>query len=212
VPCPDLQGDRPRAAVWEAVLGGPQRTLQSLRAYATGLRNSVALAALPGTDTLLQGENSIDYPQADQPPEELNLLQRGRHYGWPYCIGDRVPARGYEGRFDCAATEPPLQRWPAHAAPLQMTVLPKTAVGGYAGQLLVVWHGYRPAGHRVLGYALDQRGRPVGEPVTWVAGWDAAAGVRPLGAPTGATVDHAGRLWIVEDRNRTVLMMPPGHP
>jgi len=212
VPCPDLQGERPRAAVWVAVLGGAQRTLQSLRPYATGLRNSVALAALPGTDTLLQGENSIDYPQADQPPEELNLLQPGRQYGWPYCVGARVPARGYEGRYDCASTEPPLLRWPAHAAPLQMTALPKDAAGGFAGQLLVVWHGYRPAGHRVIGYTLDAQAKPVGEPVTWVAGWDAAAGVRPLGAPTGAMVDHAGRLWIVEDRNRTVLMMPPGQP
>jgi len=38
-------------------------------------------------------------------------------------------------------------------------------------------------------------------------GLSAAAGARPLGAPTGITVDSAGRLWVVEDRNRTVLML-----
>ena len=31
--------------------------------------------------------------------------------------------------------------------------------------------------------------------------------VRPLGAPTGVFVDAAGRLFVVEDRNRTLLML-----
>jgi hypothetical protein len=31
--------------------------------------------------------------------------------------------------------------------------------------------------------------------------------VRPLGAPTGILVDSAGRLFVVEDRNRTLLML-----
>jgi len=73
--------------------------------------------------------------------------------------------------------------------------------------LLVAWHGYRPAGHRVVGYRLDAQGRAQGAPTVWIGGWSAAAGVRPLGAPTGITVDGAGRLWVVEDRNRTVLML-----
>ena len=34
-------------------------------------------------------------------------------------------------------------------------------------------------------------------------------GIRPQGNPAGATVDHRGWLWIVEDRNRTVLVVAP---
>ena len=41
----------------------------------------------------------------------------------------------------------------------------------------------------------------------WVDGWAAARGVRPLGAPTGLAVDAAGRLLIVEDRHKTLLML-----
>lgn len=122
VPCPELQGARPRAAVYQATLGGSDHTLQSLRPWATGLRNSMALAFVPGPDVLLQGENSIDYPDAAEPAEELNLLRDGANYGWPYCVGARRVARGYQGRFDCKATEPPARLWPAHVAPLQMLV------------------------------------------------------------------------------------------
>jgi len=207
LPCPDLAGERPRAAVYEAVFGGPANTLQSLRPYATGLRNSVALAFVPGPNVLLQGENSIDYADADNPPEELNQLIAGKHYGWPYCVGAGVAARGYEKRFDCSASAAPQMLWPAHAAPLQMLVVPAVPGSPFAGQLLVAWHGYRPGGHRVVGYRLGAQGQALGKPTVWVGGWNAAAGVRPLGAPTGITVDSAGRLWVVEDRNRTVLLL-----
>jgi len=126
VPCPDRAGATPRGAVYEATLGGPGFTLQSFKPYATGLRNSMALAwAAPGV--LLQGENSIDYREADSPPEELNTLHRGADYGWPYCVGVRQPARGYEKRFDCKTSEPPALLWPAHAAPLQMIAVPAEA-------------------------------------------------------------------------------------
>ena len=207
LPCPDLTGVRPRAAVYEAVLGGPANTLQSLRPYATGLRNSVALAFVADANVLLQGENSIDYAEANNPPEELNQLVFGKHYGWPYCVGAGVAARGYEKRFDCAGSVAPQMLWPAHAAPLQMLAVSQAARSPFAGQLLVAWHGYRPAGHRVVGYRLDAQGRALGAPKVWLGGWNALSGVRPLGAPTGITVDSAGRLWVVEDRNRSVLML-----
>jgi glucose/arabinose dehydrogenase len=210
MPCPDLEGPMPRAAVYEATLGGPGFTLQSLKPYARGLRNSVALAFVAGPNVLLQGENSIDYPDETAPSEKLDVLRDGAFYGWPYCTGAREPARGYEGRFDCAATEAAQMLWPAHAAPLQMLAVPASAKNAFAGQLLVAWHGYRSAGHRIMGFTLDAGGRPVGPPQVWVDGWTASPGVRPLGAPTGILVDSAGRLLIVEDRHRTLLMLVRG--
>ena len=151
----------------------PQRTLQSLRPYATGPAQFGRARRAARHDTLLQGENSIDYPQADQPPEELNLLQRGRHYGWPYCVGARVPARGYEGRFDCATTEAPLQRWPAHAAPLQMIALPKRHERRFrrpvAGRLARLSAG-RPSRARLHARCA---GRPSGRARHVGRGWDA---------------------------------------
>lgn len=207
LPCPELEGVQPRAAVYEATLGGADFTLQSIKPFARGLRNSVALAFVAGAGVLLQGENSIDYPDETAPPEKLDVLREGADYGWPYCVGARTPARGYEGRFDCAASEAPAMLWPAHAAPLHMIAVPAAAKNPFAGQLVVAWHGYRAGGHRVVGIPLDAAGEPSAAARIWIGGWTAAAGVRPLGAPTGLAIDAAGRLLIVEDRNRTLLML-----
>ena len=208
LPCPEAGGERPRAAVWAATFERPAWTLRALRPFATGLRNSVALAVVPGTDRLLQGENSIDWPDAAEPPEELNALREGAFHGWPYCVGDRRPARGYEGRFDCAGrSAAPAMRWPAHAAPLQMQAFAADAPHAFTGQLVVAFHGYRGDGHRLVSFPLGKDGTASGPAREWIAGWDALAGVRPLGTPTGFTVDRAGRMLVVEDRNRTLLVL-----
>lgn len=216
LPCPELTGSapgqnsdgtRPRAAVYRAQLdrqdGWKPRTFEP---YASGLRNSVALTVLP-SGVVLQGENSIDYPDASAPPEELNRLQAGRHYGWPYCVGNGTPARGYEQRYDCRRSAAPAQLWPAHAAPLHLLLGPEGSP--FAGVLLVAWHGHRATGQRVMRIDLGPDGLPRGKPRPLLAGWQAKAGVRPSGRPTGMAIDRAGRLWVVEDFNRTVLLVRP---
>jgi glucose/arabinose dehydrogenase len=135
------------------------------------------------------------------------VVRAAADYGWPYCVGARQAARGYEGRVDCARSEAPAMLWRAHVAPLQMVAVPAGAKNEFAGQLVVAWHGYRAAGHRIVSFAIDPRGRPTGPPRVWIEGWAASRNVRPLGAPAGILIDSAGRLFVVEDRNRTVLML-----
>ena len=206
LPCPEVQGERPRAAVWEAVLAGPQHTLHSLKPHATGLRNSLALAWEPGAGALWQGENSVDYPQADRPAEELNHLRPGSNHGWPYCVAAHEPARGYAGRgVNCKRSVAPQALWPAHSAPLQMLFAPGVPATPWAGQMLVAWHGYRAGGHRVVGFAMGANGQPAAKPVTWFGGSETPGQPRP--APAGVALDAAGRLYVVDDRNRAVLLL-----
>ncbi|MEP7138237.1 MAG: PQQ-dependent sugar dehydrogenase [Caldimonas sp.] len=207
MPCSDLAGKTPRAAVYEAVLGGAAFTVQSFRPYATGLRNSLALAWVAPPGVLLQGENSIDYRDEDAPAEELNRLAAGANFGWPYCVGAKQVARGYEGRADCAKTEAPALLWPAHAAPLQMLAVSADAKNAFAGQLVVAWHGYRAGGHRIASFALDASGGPAGPARMWIDGWGARGRGHPLGAPAGFTIDGAGRMLVVDDRNKSLLML-----
>jgi glucose/arabinose dehydrogenase len=135
------------------------------------------------------------------------VVGAGDDHGWPYCVGMRQSSRGYEGRFDCAKSAAPAMLWPAHVAPLQMLAVPAAANNAFAGQVVVAWHGYRAAGHRIVGFGVDARGVPTGAPRVWIGGWNAAKNIRPLGAPAGILVDSAGRLLVVEDRNRTLLML-----
>jgi glucose/arabinose dehydrogenase len=209
LPCPDLEGERPRAAVYEARLSAEGKLL-SFKPFATGLRNSMALAVLHQAgqpDIVLQGENSIDYPDIDKPREEFNILSAGAHYGWPYCVEAGQPARGYDGRFDCRATRAPASLWPAHAAPLHMLIAPPTPASPWAGHLLVAWHGHRPAGRRVMAFRLDTAGKILGKGVEILGDWAAKPGVRPQGAPAGLMLDSAGRMFVIEDRNHTVLVV-----
>lgn len=208
-PCPEVQGDKPRAAVYEARFG-KDGALQSFKPFATGLRNSMALAVWQQAgkpDTVLQGENSIDYPDVGLPHEEFNILQAGANYGWPYCIDNQQPARGYE-KHDCKPSRAPTMLWPAHTAPLQMLMAPASATATpWSGQLVVAWHGYKPAGQRVMAFRLDAAGKPAAAGTEILGNWTALAGVRPQGAPAGVTVAADGRLFVLEDRNRTLLML-----
>lgn len=220
-PCPELARPRPRAAVYVATFAGADFALQSFKPLATGLRNSLGLAsttARDGTVRLWQAENSVDYTDANLPAEELNALKEGASYGWPYCVSDArgkaVTARGYEGRARCASHTAAHAAWPAHVAPLQLLTAPAhlAASSPFAGRLLAVWHGYRKNGQRIVAWRLDEQGRPSGAREDLVSGWQAQAGVRPLGTPAGATFDTDGRLWIVEDRNRSVIVVAPRQP
>jgi glucose/arabinose dehydrogenase len=226
-PCPELAGPAPRAAVYQALFGGPDFKRQSFKPWASGLRNSLGLAitfdTTQGTPRLWQAENSVDYNDPDAPAEELNELRRGANYGWPYCVSDskghsvaiRGRDRAAKHRVQCpvADAQPPFQAWPAHVAPLQLLTVPPARPGEterpWSGRLLAVWHGYREPGHRIVAWRLDAQGRPEGEREDLVSDWAASPGLRPLGNPAGITVDSQGRLWIVEDRNRTVILIAP---
>lgn len=137
--------------------------------FARGLRNSLALA-VHWTGTVLQGENSIDLKGLHEPFEELNALESGGHYGWPYCINfwDRAPEFNQYGGFRCDSSNPeyrpPYVLLPGHSAPLDMMYYPKIAGGMFpelTGKLLIALHGYRETGHRIIVADTDNRGLPV---------------------------------------------------
>ena len=228
--CAETAAPMPRAAVYQAVFGGPDFKRQSMETWAHGLRNSLGLAITQDTTSermrLWQAENSVDYTDPLAPAEELNELVKGGNYGWPHCVtnaqGRSVALdsgrKGAKKRVKCPLTDAraPFMAWPAHVAPLQLLAVPAAKPGEpelpWSGRLLAVWHGYRAQGHRIVGWRLDPQGQPQGEREDLVADWDAVPGLRPLGNPAGITVDSRGRLWIVEDRNRTVIVIAPQTP
>lgn len=154
---------------------------------AQGLRNSMAMA-VSQQGFLIQGENSRDFPELEEPYEEMNVVDldnmRGLHYGWPYCYNMHATSpewlfpenktlpihKQFKKPVDCnqtTAKEPgdyqaPHALMPPHVAPLHMAYYR----GGlfkdlFGGKLLVTWHGYQPSGHRLVAYPVDNRGVPV---------------------------------------------------
>lgn len=72
VPCPERSAAMPRAAVWRMVLQAGKQPVKEFKPFASGLRNSMALAVMPdgpAAGTVWQGENNIDYRDPRQPPQ-----------------------------------------------------------------------------------------------------------------------------------------------
>jgi glucose/arabinose dehydrogenase len=212
--CPEAEGHSARGVIRRYTLSGPNRTATSWRNHAVGLRNSMALALHPESGLLVQGENARDsINRADrrlddrtEPKEELNILVPWQDYGWPYCYGDNQTSPEFKG-FDCSRMRKPALQLPAHVAPLGMAYY----FGGmfpdwYKGKLLVTYHGYRDFGQKLVAIPTDALGKPVGEPFELIKGWH-KKGSQPMGAPVGVSVGADGSIFLVEDKNGTVLRL-----
>ncbi|HTO06058.1 MAG TPA: sorbosone dehydrogenase family protein [Myxococcota bacterium] len=112
--------------------------------YATGLRNSVGFDWRPADGALYATDNGRDLLGDDIPPCELNEIQPGKFYGWPYRYGHNVPDPdfGTQGGDQAASAVPPAHEFGAHVAPLGMRFYRGTAFPErYRGQAFVALHG-----------------------------------------------------------------------
>lgn len=212
--CPPRRGEarcaeaERHAALWRFAPDGPGKWATEPTVFARGLRNSLALVRTRA-GTVVQAENSIDVSDPAWPPEELNVIEAGAHYGWPYCMGAGQPAPAWKARkVSCAPFRRPARLMPAHAAPLDMVEYRGAMFPELTGRLLVSLHGYRPTGSRILAYALDEAGRPTAAaPIDLTPGWRAVKGRRPSGAPVGLSVAADGAIWVADDRNGAILRL-----
>jgi glucose/arabinose dehydrogenase len=129
---------------------------------ATGLRNSMAIVQHQ-SGTLLQAENSIDLDSPNEPYEEINWIQPGKYYGWPYCYNNNAVVDEWRAAKNiCANHQRPWTLIPPHVAPLDMIYYPDDgALAFLRGKLLLTWHGYRVVGNRLVAYDVDKRGLPL---------------------------------------------------
>lgn len=211
--CAQTGGPNSTAAVWKFTLRPGAADAWTGQPFAWGLRNSMGLAVHPASGQLWQAENSRDtlpgggYDKA-APPDELNLVQAGRHYGWPHCTGAGLLDNSF-GATGCQGFTAPARLLPAHAAPLGMLFYGDAGPPAWRGSLVMAWHGYQPAGQRLVAWRFDARHQPAGDPQPLISGWSAAPGRHPMGAPTDVAEGPQGRLWITEDRNGTLLLLAP---
>jgi len=204
--CPEAER---QAAIWRFAPAGPGKWAAEPTVHARGLRNSLALIRTRA-GTVLQAENSIDVPQANWPPEELNVIAEGAHYGWPYCMGANEPAPAWKAqRVACAPYRKPDLLLPPHGAPLDLVEYRGAMFPDLAGRLLVSLHGYRATGSRILAIELTDKGlpRPGQTPRDLTPGWGAVKGQRPAGAPVGMAVASDGAIWVADDRNGAILRL-----
>lgn len=124
---------------------------------AQGLRNSVGFDWAPWSGELYATDNGRDLLGDDFPPCELNRIEPGGFYGWPYYNGANVPDPDMGADPHAAQRDPiaPVHGFAAHNAPLGIT-FPDTSAWppAYRRSALVALHGSwnrsEPDGYKVV--------------------------------------------------------------
>jgi glucose/arabinose dehydrogenase len=188
--------DERRAAVVRYNLDGTGEEI-----FATGLRNSVGLYFAPNGE-LWGTDNGRDLIGDDLPPDEVNVIEMGKNYGWPYCYGKKVTDKTFGSRESfCADTTESRIDLQAHSAALGITQVPKlTWPKSLRGSLVLAFHGSwnrtTPTGYKVM--RIDPL-KEHHEAINLVSGWLDASG-RNWGRPVGVGFDHVGNLLISDDK------------
>lgn len=191
-----IEDDRRRAAVLRYNPDGSGEEI-----YAEGLRNSVGIAFHPTTAELFGTDNGRDWLGDDMPPEEVNIIKQGRHYGWPFCYGQKIIDPEHDRAGFCDKTEPPVVQMQAHSAPLGLAFYNARAFPKkYQGRLFIAFHGSwnrsDPTGYMVV-TARMVNGKPDGTYEEFASGW--LAGGKKHGRPADVFVGSRGALFISDD-------------
>lgn len=183
--------------------------------FATGLRNTEGFDWRPGTDELYGVDNGRDLLGDDFPPEELNRIERGKFYGWPYAHGNRVPDPDFgpkhgEGVRD---STPPVYELRAHTAPLSVVFLRGSHLPAeYRGAALVALHGSwnrrRKQGYEVVSLHFDAAGKISERP--FLTGFERNEDV--IGRPVDVVEGLDGAIYISDDYTGAIYRVAYGSP
>jgi glucose/arabinose dehydrogenase/mono/diheme cytochrome c family protein len=205
--------------------------------FSTGHRHALALAWHPvsreffmtmmGRDNMnvVAPEFYDELDNAERDAEEMHLLKEGTNIGWPFTYWDpikkaRMVAPEFGGdnrkRDDNPAYAKPVVAFPAHWAPIQMSLYDGTQFPErYRGGMFVAFHGSwnraprAQAGYKVAFVPFNAQGLPTGEYETFADGFPGVeyfvntrdALYRPAGVAMGpdgslyVSETEKGRIW-----------------
>jgi glucose/arabinose dehydrogenase len=204
------EGDQRRAAINEYNPDGTGH-----RVFASGLRNPVGLAYLPGTNTLWTAVNERDHLGDDLVPDYVTSVREGGFYGWPYSyIGQHVDPTVKSPRPDLVARAiAPDVLLPSHSAALGLIFYTGSQFPvAYRNSAFVALHGSINRS-KLSGYSVVRvpfrNGAPAGPAEDFLTGFIARddeekeAWGRPVGLlqmPDGSMLvsdDGGNRVWRV---------------
>jgi len=169
---------------------------------ARGIRNSVGFDWHPVSYQLFFTDNGRDHLGDDLPADELNKwVQKGQHFGYPFCHGGDVLDPELAADKTCAQFTAPEWKFKAHLAPLGIRFYTGDQFPGeYKNQLFVAQHGSwnrsKPHGYRIV-LVEFKNNKPVAERV-FIDGWLLPDG-KAWGRPTDMLQMRDGSLLIADD-------------
>lgn len=189
--------------------------------FAKGLRNSVFLRVHPNTRAVWASEMGRDLLGDDLPPDEINIIDEGKNYGWPTCFGKNIHDTDFD--HNVYIRNPCLEPFetqsyidiPAHSSPLGLAFIPENSnwPEEYWNNLLVAYHGSWnrsvPTGYKIVRFLLDEKGNILrslsdGSIVEdFVTGWFTDSS-EVLGRPVDILIDPDGTMFVSDDRTGVI--------
>jgi Raf kinase inhibitor-like YbhB/YbcL family protein len=207
------------ATILRGTLDGKQRAI-----WASGLRDTIGWGWHPQTGELWGMDQGIDWLGDDLQQEELNRIERGSKYGWPYFWGNnqvnpQVDPPGGLSKSEWQKTSVPMVLgYTAHASPMQLSFYDGPQFPAeYRGDAFVSMHGSwnrKPSsGYEIVRIRFQSGMATSIEP--FVTGFLGAAG--EAGRPCGNAVAKDGSLLFTDDRNGVIYRVsytgaPNGQP
>ena len=221
------EADPLRAAILRYTIDGKplgsqiQDTLGASSAiWAKGLRNSQGFAWQPKTGAMFAtnegADNRAKHKKSvvvdDIPPEHLNHIEAGKHYGWPYCWGDAKGGLVEDQNFlapdadFCKTATPPAITFTSHSTPIGITFLDKTNFPAeYKNDAIVALHGSwnrkNPSGYKLVRVKFN--GETPVEVLDFATGWlniNNTGQNESWGRPVDVITGKDGALYVSDDR------------
>ncbi|MDT0687543.1 PQQ-dependent sugar dehydrogenase [Autumnicola psychrophila] len=178
--------------------------------FAKGLRNTIGFDWHPESGELYGMDHGIDWLGDDDQKEELNKIEEGGNYGWPYVYADGEankadePPNNMSWEEYAEKTKFPQMLFTAHSAPMDLIFYRgEMFPSEYRGKALVTFHGSwnrKPAS----GYKLRTVDFENGEPTRsedFLTGFLSEDGTSRFGRPVGLVELHDGSVLFSDDQN-----------
>ncbi|MBO0859539.1 MAG: PQQ-dependent sugar dehydrogenase [Chloracidobacterium sp.] len=175
------------------------------RPFARGLRNAIGFDWDPKTGALWADDMGQDKLGEELPPDEINLIEEGKHYGFPYFVGNNIPNTDLpnaKGSLKASDATPPAFELRPHCSPIDLRFYTgEKFPAAYRGAMFVALHGSSPTSRKeripgAVARVVFKDGKPAGVE-DFVTGW--MKGSQALGRPAGLITGADGALYISDD-------------
>lgn len=183
---------------------------KEMSTVATGLRNTVFMDVDPKTDKVWGTDNGRDLIGNDIPPDEVNIIEVGKNYGWPICYGQNIHDTNFDKkqyiRNPCTDTIPPKIELQAHSGVLGIAFVPDSGwPEDMQGDVLLAYHGSwnrtPPTGYKVVRFELDEARNVTSGPIDFMTGFLTTTDTDDaIGRPVGILAEPGGVAYISDDR------------
>ena len=179
------------------------------KVFASGLRNTMGFGWHPQTMEMWGMDHGIDWLGDHEQKEELNKLEEGVRYGWPYVYGngkfnpgDQPDSLTYE-EYAAISRDPVLQYPEAHSAALGMLFyngmqFPEE----YRNDGFIAMHGSwnrkNPVGYKVVRLRYDDNGNPEAFE-DFLTGFLIENNKARFGRPVALAIHTDGSLLVTDD-------------